>query len=52
MKTSHIMCTSKILADLRFTKQRIKPKNIFVKVAYCVLVVKMYWQKKRNLFEH
>ena len=43
MKTSHTMCTSKILTDLCFTKQRTKTKNTFAKVAYSVLVVKMYW---------
>ena len=42
MKTSHIMCTSKILADSCFTKQRIK-NSTFAKVVYSVLVVKMYW---------
>ena len=31
MKTSDIMCTLKILADLCFTKQRIKTKNNFLK---------------------
>ena len=35
------MCTSKILTDLCFAKQRIKTKNTFAKVAYSVLVVKM-----------
>ena len=44
MKTSHIMCISKILTDLCFTKQRIKTKNTFAKVVYSVLVVKMCWQ--------
>ena len=32
------MCTSKILTDLCFTKQKIKTKNGSVKVAYSVLV--------------
>ena len=41
MKTSHIMCISKILTDLCFTKQRIKTKNAFVRVVYSALVVKM-----------
>ena len=36
-----IMCTSKILTDLGFTKQKLKTKNTFVKVVYIVLVVKM-----------
>ena len=40
MKTSHIMCISKILTDLCFTKQRIKTKKYFCSV----LVVKIYWQ--------
>ena len=31
MKASHIMCISKILTDLRFTKQRITTKDIFCK---------------------
>ena len=44
MKTSHMMCISKILTDLSFTKQRIKTKNTFVRVVYSVLVVKMCWQ--------
>ena len=39
-----IMCKSKILTDLCFTKQRIKTKNTFVRVVYSVLVVKMCWQ--------
>ena len=41
MKTSHIMCTSKILKDICFTKQRIKTKNTFARVVYSVLVVKI-----------
>ena len=36
-----IMCTSKILTDLCFTKQKIKTKNDFVKVVYSVLVGKV-----------
>ena len=35
-------CTSKVLTDLCFTKQRIKTKNTFVKVVYSVLVAKKY----------
>ena len=35
------MCTSKILTDLCFIKQKIKAKNAFEKVVYSVLVVKM-----------
>ena len=45
MKTSHIMCMSKILAGLCFTKQRIKTKNYFVRVVCSVLLLKMCWQK-------
>ena len=41
MKTSHSMCTSKILTDLCFTKQKPRTKNTFVKVVYSVLVVKI-----------
>ena len=37
-----IMCTSKILTDFCFTKQRIKTKNIFARVVYSILVVKTY----------
>ena len=44
MMINHIMCTSKVLTDLCFTKQRIKTKNTFVRVVYSVLVVKMCWQ--------
>ena len=44
MKTRQIMCISKILTDLCFTKQIIKTKNTFAKVVYSVLLVKMYWQ--------
>ena len=40
MMINHIMCTSKILTDLCFIKQKIKTKNGFVKVAYSVLVAK------------
>ena len=44
MKTSHIMCVSKIVTDLCFTNQKIKTKNTFVKVVSNALVVKMCWQ--------
>ena len=37
----NIMCTSKILTDLCFTKQKIKTKNGFVEAVYSVLVVKI-----------
>ena len=43
METSHIMCTSKILTDLFFTKQKAKTST-FAKAVYSVLVVKIYWQ--------
>ena len=36
-----ITCTSKILTDLCFTKQKIKIKSGFVEVIYSVLVVKV-----------
>ena len=36
------MYTSKLLADLCFTKQKTKTKNIFAKVVSSVLVSKMY----------
>ena len=42
MKASHIMCISKTLTDLCFTKRKIKTKNTFVKVVYSALLVKMY----------
>ena len=38
---NRIMCTSKVLTDLSFTKQKIKTKNGFVDVVYSVLVVKI-----------
>ena len=44
MKINRIMCASKILTDLCFTKQRIKTKNTFARVVWSVLVVKMCWQ--------
>ena len=39
------MCTSKILTDLYFTKQKVKTKNGFVEAVYSVLVAKMYFKK-------
>ena len=42
------MCTSKILTDLCFTKQKIKTKNDFVEVIYSVLVVKVYFVKHKE----
>ena len=44
MVINRIMCTSKILTDLCFTKQGIKTKNTSVRVVCSVLVVKMCWQ--------
>ena len=41
MVIDHTMCTSKILTDLSFTKQKIKTKNAFVEVVYSVLLAKM-----------
>ena len=43
MIINHIKCTSKILTDLCFPKQKIKTKNGFVKVFYSVLVAKVCW---------
>ena len=43
MMINHIMCTSKILTNLCFTKQKIKTKNDFVEVVNSVLVGKVYW---------
>ena len=51
MMINHIMCTLKILTDVFFAKQKIKTKNIFVRVAYNALVVKMYWQSENVLTE-
>ena len=41
MKASHIMCTSNVLTDLCFTKQRIKTKITFLRAVHSALVVKM-----------
>ena len=41
MKTSQMMCASKILRDLCFTKQKTKAKITFARVAHGALVVKM-----------
>ena len=41
METSHIICTSKILTDLCFTKHKTKTKSTLAKVVYSVLVAKM-----------
>ena len=43
MVINHITCTSKILTDLCFKKQKIKIKNTFARVIYSVLVIKMCW---------
>ena len=37
----NIMCTSEILTDLCFIKQKIKTKNGFLEAVYSVLVVKI-----------
>ena len=39
MKISHIICTSKVLTDLCFTKQRIRTKTFLAKLVYCVLEI-------------
>ena len=49
MEISHITCISKILTDLCFTKQKTQTKNIFARVVYSVLVVKMCWQKIKKI---
>ena len=41
MVINRIMCTSKTLTDLCFTKRKLKTKDIFAKTVYGVLVVKM-----------
>ena len=43
MMLNHIMCTSKILTDICFTKQKIKPNNGFAEAVYSVLVGKVRW---------
>ena len=43
---NRIICTSKVLTDLSFTKQKIKTKNGFVDVVYSVLVVKVLIKHK------
>ena len=48
-ETSPIMCTSKILTNLCFTKQKMKTKNTFAKVVHSALVAKMYWQSIKKL---
>ena len=47
-----IMCTLKTLADLCFTKQRIKTKNGFVEAVYSVLVIKICWQIIKKIVKH
>ena len=49
MVINRIMCISKTLIDLRFTKQRIKAKSIFAKVVYGVLVLKILLTKHIEL---
>ena len=43
------MFLSKILTDLCFTKQKIKTKNGFVRVACKALVVKVCWQNIKKI---
>ena len=47
MMINHIMCTSKILTNLCFTKQKIKIKNGFARVVYSVLV--FVWLQKGTI---
>ena len=42
-KVNHIVCISKMLTDLCFTKQKIETKNAFAKVVYNVEVANMFW---------
>ena len=49
MKTSHIMCISKILADVFFTKQRIKIKSTFARVACIVFSSKNVLTEHKNV---
>ena len=44
MKTSHIMCISKILTDLCFTQQKLKNKNYFCKSC-------LQWFSSRQVFK-
>ena len=44
MIINHIMCTSKILTDLYFKKQKIKTKNTFGEAVCNALFVKMCWE--------
>ena len=48
MKTSHMTCTSKILKDLCFTKQRIKAKNTFARTVCSASVVKICWENTKK----
>ena len=50
MVLNRIMCTSEILTDLFFAKQRIKTKSTFVKAVCGALVVKMCWQSVKKIF--
>ena len=49
MMINHIMCASKILTDLCFTKQKIKTRNGSAKVVCSVLVAKMCWQNIKKI---
>ena len=48
MVINHIMCTSKILKDSCFIKQKMKTKNTFAKVVCSVLSVKMHLQSTKK----
>ena len=50
MMINCIMCTSKILIDLCFTKQKLQTKNTFVRIVYCVLVVKIVLTEHKEDF--
>ena len=49
MVISHIMCISMTLTDLCFTKQKIKTKNTFARVASNVFVVKIVLTKQKEV---
>ena len=49
MMMNHIMCTSKILTDLCFTKQETKTKNGSAEAVCNVLLVKMCWQNIKKI---
>ena len=51
MAINHIMCTSKVLTDSCFTKQRIKTKNTCKSCSHC-FNSKNVLAERKGLFEH